>query len=108
MDKDRILLKTIKSFCEIAVGELELQLKYDLAYPERVKNPIYESTMDLLRGALRKGIAQIMEKEKLALPDTMTHSELVSKLIDTQVVDQFLVEPPDLLRIYNLLENLIF
>lgn len=37
----------------------------------------------------------------------MTHSELVDKLIDTQVVDQFIVEPPDLMRIYNLLEDLI-
>ena len=31
----------------------------------------------------------------------MTHSELVDKEIDTQVVDQFLVEPPDLMRIYT-------
>lgn len=43
----------------------------------------------------------------MALPDKMTHSELVDKLIDTQVVDQFIVEPPDLMRIYNLLEDLI-
>lgn len=37
----------------------------------------------------------------------MTHSELVSKLIDTKVVDQFLPEPADLIKIYDLLEDLI-
>ncbi|KAL4281163.1 hypothetical protein GQ457_03G016610 [Hibiscus cannabinus] len=107
MHKDLILLKTVKSFCEIAVGELELQLKYDTGSPEKVSNPLYESTKDLLHSALRKGIAKILEKQNLALPEKMTHSELVDKLIDTQVVDQFIVEPPDLMRIYNLLEDLI-
>ncbi|KAL4280139.1 hypothetical protein GQ457_03G016620 [Hibiscus cannabinus] len=107
MHKDLILLKTVKSFYEIAVGELELQLKYDTGSPEKVSNPLYESTKDLLHSALRKGIAKILEKQNLALPEKMTHSELVDKLIDTQVVDQFIVEPPDLMRIYNLLEDLI-
>lgn len=64
MDKDLILLKTVKSFCEIAVGELELQLKYDTGSPEKVSNPLYESTKDLLHSALRKGIAKIFEKQK--------------------------------------------
>ena len=49
----------------------------------------------------------MMEKQNKVLPEWMTHSELIDKLIDTQVVDPFIVEPQDLMRIYNLLEDLI-
>jgi len=104
MTKELILLKTIKSFSEIAAGELELQQKYN---PERVSNPLCDSAKDLLHDSLRKGIAQLLERQNKPLPERMTHYDLVEKLIDTQVVDQFIVEPQDLLRIYDLLEDLI-
>jgi len=109
MNKELLLLKTVKSFCEIAVGEQELYLKYeDTGSPDKLINhPLFESAKDVLHSSLRKGIAQIMTKENLALPERMTHSDLVDKLIDTQVIDQTILEPLDLMRIYNLLENMI-
>lgn len=80
MKKDIILLKTVKSFCEVAVGELELQLKYDESIPEKVSHPLYDSAKDLLHGALRKGVVQLMDKHNFVLPEKLTHNELVSKL----------------------------
>lgn len=110
MNKEIILLKTVKSFCEIAVGEQELYLKYEATgSPDKLINhPLFESARDVLHSSLRKGIAPILAKENLALPERMTHSDLVDKLIDTQVIDQIIiVEPLDLMRIYNLLDDLI-
>lgn len=109
MNKELLLLKTVKSFCEIAVGEQELYLKYeDTGSPDQpINHPLFESAKGVLHSSLRKGIAPIMAKENLALPERMTHSDLVDKLIDTQVRDQTILEPLDLMRIYNLFENMI-
>jgi hypothetical protein len=71
------------------------------------KEPLYDSAKDLIHDALRKGIAQLFEKHNFTLPPKITHSELVEKLIDTRVVDQWIPEPGDLLKIYDLLEDLI-
>ena len=62
MNKDLILLKTVKSFCEVAIGEFEQQLKFDESIPESVSHPLYESAKDILHDALRKGIAQLLGK----------------------------------------------
>lgn len=87
MKKDLILLKTVKSFCEIAVGEQELQLKDATGSPDRIMNhPLFESAKDLLHSSLRKGISQMIEKKKKVLPERMTHSKLI---------DPFIVEPYD-------------
>lgn len=77
MNKELILLKTEKSFCEIAVGEQEL---HDTGSPDEVRNhPLFESAKDLLHSSLRKGISQMMEKQNKVLPARMTHSELIDK-----------------------------
>ena len=105
MTKEIILLKTVKSFCEVAIGEFELQLKFDESIPERVSHPLYESAKDIIHDALRKGIAQLFQKHNFTLPPNMTHSTLIEKLIDTRVVDQCIPEP--LYKIYDLLEDLV-
>lgn len=105
MEKKKILLKTLKSFCEIAQGEYELEL--DRCSPAMLKNPYFESSKDLLNSALEKSVKEVLDRHNLPLPENLTYPTLIEKVISTKVVDPCNLEPIDLITIYNMLEDLI-
>lgn len=107
MEKNKILLKTLKSFCEIAQGEYELELDQANCSPSMRKNPYFESSKDLLNSALEKSVKEIRDRHNLGLPDNLSYPDLVEKVISTKVVDPCNLEPIDLMKIYNMLEDLI-
>lgn len=106
-EKKKILLKTLKSFAEIAQGEYELELDQAHSSPSMLKNPYFESSKDLLNSALEKSVKEVLDRQNLPLPENLTFPTLIEKVISTKVLDPYNLNPIDLITIYNMLEDLI-
>lgn len=107
-NKILLLLKGMKSFCEIAQGEYELELDQANSSPSLLKNAYFESSKDLLTSALEKSVKELLrDRQNLPLPENLAYPDLVEKLLSTKVVDPVHLEPIDLITIYNMLEDLI-
>lgn len=94
-----ILLKTLKSFCEIAQGEYELELDQAHCSPAMRKNAYFESSKDLLNSALEKSVKEVIDRHNLLLPENLSYPSLLEKVISTKVVDPVNLEPIDLITI---------
>ena len=73
MKLNKILLNTLRDFCEIAQGEYELELDQASCSPAMLKNPYFESSKDLLNDALEKSVKEVLDGQNLPLPNNITY-----------------------------------
>ena len=91
MEKNQILLTSIKSFCT------QIQEQQAL-FPAPQANPLYNTAVDIVKTALNESVERLMTKHNFTLPQNWTYSQIVNEIIG---------EPADLLHIYYILHDVI-